>query len=93
VKKIPAAALIIPASPLRKSTMGSVGSSATVPIHVLDEFGFRAGGMDLSLRKVAVHTEATHTDTRYFHGTLGLDILTQCSRMTLNFGSMSFILE
>lgn len=80
-------------SPLRKSTMGSLGSSVTVPIHVLDEFGFRAGGMDLSLRKIAVHTEVTHADTRYFHGTLGLDILTQCSRMTLNFESMSFILE
>jgi hypothetical protein len=80
-------------SMLRKSTVGGVGSSVTVPIHVLDEFGFRAGGKDLSLRKVAVHTEATHTDTRYFYGTLGLDILTQCSRMTLNFESMSFVLE
>ncbi len=80
-------------SKLRKSTMGGVGSSVTVPIHVLDEFGFRAGGKDLSLRKIAVHTEVTHTDTRYFYGTLGLDILTQCSRMTLNFESMSFILE
>jgi len=45
------------------------------------------------LRKIAVHTEVTHADTRYFHGTLGLDILAQCSRMTLNFESMSFILE
>ncbi len=80
-------------SKLRKSTVGGVGSSVTVPIHVLDEFGFRAGGKDLSLRKIAVHTEVTHTDTRYFFGTLGLDILTQCSRMTLNFESMSFILE
>ena len=80
-------------SPLRKSTMGGVGSSVTVPIHVLDEFGFRVGGKDLSLRKIAVHTEVTHTDTRYFHGTLGLDILTQGSRMTFNFESMSFILE
>lgn len=80
-------------SPLRKSTMGSVGSSVTVPIHVLDEFGFQAGGKALSLRKIAVHTEVTHTDTRYLHGSLGLDILTQCSRMTLNFESMSFILE
>jgi hypothetical protein len=80
-------------SPLRKFTVGGVGSSVTVPIHVLDEFGFQAGGKDLSLRKIAVHTEVTHTDTHYFYGTLGLDILTQCSRMTLNFESMSFILE
>ena len=77
----------------RKSTMGGVGSSVTVPIHVLDEFGFRVGGKNLSLRKIAVHTEVTHTDTRYFHGTLGLDILAQCTRMTFNFESMSFILE
>ncbi len=65
----------------------------TVPVCVLDEFGFRVGGKDLSLRKIAVHTEVTHTDTRYFHGTLGLDILAQCTRMTFNFESMSFILE
>ncbi len=80
-------------SNLRPSTLGGVGSSRRVGVHILDWFSFRAGGKELTLRGVAVHSEVTHIDTRYFDGTLGLDILSQCSRMTLNFESMSFILE
>jgi len=80
-------------SRLRESTMGGVGSSRIVAVHVLDEFAFRAGGKDVSLRKVMVQTQETHTDSRYFYGTLGIDILSQCARMTFNFESMSFILE
>lgn len=80
-------------SSLREVTMGGVGSSRTVAVRVLDEFAFRAGGKDLFLRKVMVHTEETHADSRYFHGTLGIDIMSWCARMTLNFGSMSFVLE
>lgn len=78
---------------VRKSTLSGVGNSRAVAVHVLDEFAFRAGGKDLALSKVSVHAQVTHADTRHFHGTLGLDILGQCSRMTLNFESMSFILE
>lgn len=77
----------------RDITVGGIGDSRTVTVRVLDEFDFRAGGRDLAMRKVMVQTEATHADTRYFHGTLGNDLLSQCSRMTLNFVSMSFILE
>ena len=80
-------------SSVRKSTLGGVGNSRAVAVHVLDEFDFRVGGKDLALRKVSVHAQITHIDTRYFHGTLGIDILGQCARMTLNFESMSFILE
>jgi hypothetical protein len=77
----------------RETTVGGVGTSRRVTVRVLDEFDLRAGGKDLALRKVMVQTEETHSDTRYFHGTLGVDLLPQCSRMTLNFVSMSFILE
>jgi hypothetical protein len=77
----------------RETTVGGVGPSRRVTVRVLDEFDFRAGGKDLALKKVMVQTEETHADTRYFHGTLGLDLLSSCSRMTLNFISMSFLLE
>ncbi len=40
-----------------------------------------------------IQTHETHPDSRNFHGVLGIDLLSQCSRMTLNFVSMSFILE
>jgi hypothetical protein len=77
----------------RETTVGGVGASRTVTVRILDEFDFRAGGKDLALRRVMVQTEETHLDTRYFHGTLGVDLLSHCSRMTLNFVSMSFVLE
>lgn len=73
--------------------MGGVGSERTVVMHILDEFAFQAGGRDLAINKVNVHTEVTHSITNIFDGTLGRDVLTQCSRMTLNFKSMSFVLE
>lgn len=77
----------------RLSLVEGVGKPRAVPVRVLDEFAFRAGGQDLAIRKVMVQTLATHADSRYFHGTLGVDIMSQCSRMTLNFVSMSFILR
>ena len=73
--------------------VGGVGDERPVTIHVLDEFGFKAGGLAISLKRVGVHTQVTHSSTELFFGTLGLDILSRCSRMTLNFESMTFILE
>jgi hypothetical protein len=55
--------------------------------------GDGAAGRDLVLRKIEVHTQATHSITDIFDGTLGLDVLGPGSRMTFNFESMSFILE
>jgi len=77
----------------RETTVGGVGTSRKIDIRVLDEFDFRAGGKDLALKRVIVQTEGTHPDTRFFHGVLGTDLLRLCSRMTLNFTSMSFVLE
>jgi hypothetical protein len=73
--------------------VGGVGGERTVTMYFLDEFAFRAGGRDIVLNKVRVHTEVTHSITDIFDGTIGRDVLKQCSRMTLNFESMSFVLE
>jgi hypothetical protein len=78
---------------LRLSLVEGVGKPRAVPVRVLDEFAFHAGGQDLAIRKVMVQTLATHADSRYFYGILGVDIMSQCSQMTLNFVSMSFILR
>jgi hypothetical protein len=77
----------------RAITVGGVGTSRKIVVRVLDEFDFRTGGKDLALKRVIVQTEGTHPDTRYFHGVLGTDFLALCSRMTLNFHSMTFMLE
>lgn len=77
----------------RESMVRGVGRSRAVSVRILDEFAFQAGGRDLALLKVMVQTRETHADSRHFYGALGVDILSQCLRMTLNFVSMSFILE
>lgn len=74
-------------------TMGGIGGGRKVTAHFLDEFAFRAGGRDFVLKKVRVDTQITHTVTGLFSGTIGRDVLNQCSRMTFNFESMSFVLE
>lgn len=80
-------------SRLRQTTMGGVGDERTLNIHFLNVFDFRAGGRGFSFKKVPIHTQVTHSGTEEFFGTLGRDLFTQCSRMTLNFVSMNFILE
>lgn len=80
-------------SKLREVTMGGVGGSRKVAVHVLDEFGFRVGSLNVSLPKIIVHTEETHSDSALFDGVLGLDVLARCSRMVIDFESMSFVLE
>jgi hypothetical protein len=80
-------------SRLREITMGGVGSSRKVAVHVLDELAFRVGSRNISLSKIMVHTQETHSDSRHFDGVIGLDVLKTCARMIFNFESMSFILE
>jgi hypothetical protein len=77
----------------RVTKLDAVGGSCSIPVYVLDEFAFRVGGKSLALRRVAVQTKVSHTCSRYFHGNLGVDILPLGRRMTLNFESMSFVLE
>jgi len=80
-------------SSLRESLIGGVGVSRRIRVRILNELMLQAGGKDIFLLNVFVHTEVTHADTRDFYGTLGIDLLAQCARMTCNFESMSFILE
>jgi hypothetical protein len=84
---------IQPRSRQRKALLRGVGGVRLVKFRLLSEFDFRAGGRDVSLRRVAVQTEATNLLSYRFSGTLGLDFLSECSRLTLNFESMSFVLE
>ncbi len=73
--------------------MGGVGGERTVTMRILDGFTFQAGGRDLALRKVDLHIEVTNSNSEIFDGVIGRDVLKQCSRMTFNFESMSFVLE
>ena len=80
-------------SEVRTTVVDGVGDAKTVRVRVLDEFDFKVGGLSLALLHVPVQEQVTNSCTRLFYGTLGLDILAQCGRMTFNFESMSFVLE
>jgi hypothetical protein len=80
-------------SSLRQTLLLAIGDPRTVAVRVLDEFAFRAGGMDFALRRVMVQTQETHVHSLRFHGTIGVDLIPLCSRMTMDFASMSFIAE
>jgi len=78
---------------LGEVTVGGVGGAFSMRCRVLREFVFRVAGQSVFLRKVAVHTEKSHTNSTLFDGILGLDVLARYSRMIFNFESMNFILE
>jgi len=80
-------------STVKKTVIGGVGDARLVRTRVLDEFDFKAGGMSMALKRVLVHEQVTNSCSKLFFGTLGLDLLAQCARMTFNFESMSFVLE
>lgn len=77
----------------RASVLAGVGDTKLVQARVLDELDTTVGGMGLAFKRVLVHEQVTNSFTRLFFGTLGRDVLMQCERMTLNFDSMSFVLE
>jgi len=43
--------------------------------------------------KIQLDSAVAHLQSYLGGGTIGRDVLNQCSRMTLNFESMSFVLE
>ncbi len=73
--------------------LAGVGDRKIVRARVVDELDFEAGGLSLSLKRVSVHEQVTNNCSGLFFGTLGLDLLGQCERITLNFESMSCILR
>lgn len=77
----------------RVSLLHGVGNERSVEIRILDRFAFETDGRSVAMDKVPVQTVVTHADSRRFFGTLGTDVLRKCRRMTVNFESMSFILE
>lgn len=77
----------------RVSLLHGVGNKRSVDVRIIDRFAFETDGRSVIMDRIPVQTEVTHADSRHFFGTLGTDVLRQCRRMTVNFESMSFILE
>ena len=59
----------------------------------LPEFKFQAGGLQLVLRPAQVLSKDPRVDRDSYHVWLGMDLLGQARRVTLDFESMVFALE
>ena len=70
-----------------------LGGSTVVEAITLPEFHFQTGGYDLVLRPAQVLPQDSRVDRNSYHVWLGMDLLGQARRVTLDFESMRFVLE
>ncbi|MBS1827945.1 MAG: aspartyl protease family protein [Acidobacteria bacterium] len=70
-----------------------LGGSTTVEVTRLPEVKFRAGDFDLVLSPAEVLPQDSKVDRSTYHVWLGMDLLGQARRVTLDFDSMRFTLE
>jgi predicted aspartyl protease len=71
------------------------GSSGSVEVDAitLPELTLRIGGFDAVLRPAQVLLKETTSDSRWWHAWIGLDVVDQARRVTLDFESMRVALE
>jgi predicted aspartyl protease len=71
------------------------GSSGSVEVEAitLPELTLRVGGFDAVLRPAQVLLKETTSDSRWWHAWMGLDMVNQARRVTLDFKSMRVTLE
>ncbi len=68
-----------------------VAGSVKVKTITLPKLTFRLGGMDTILRPAHVQLEPTASESQWFHGILGLDLLSKNRRVTLDFHNLTLI--
>lgn len=74
-------------------TLGGVGGARTFEALVVPELSLRVGGLDVVLRETRVLLDAPDKNARRFHGLLGLPVLDQARRVSLDFEAMTLTLE
>jgi hypothetical protein len=79
----------------RKSSIlvSGVSGSAQVPSVCLPRVEVWVAGFEAVLRPAHVLLKSTTPNSRWLFGRLGLDLLNQASRVTLDFNSMKLTLE
>ncbi|MGE5432769.1 MAG: aspartyl protease family protein [Syntrophomonadaceae bacterium] len=80
-------------SEMQTKELAGAGGSRKLTIYRLKNFNINISGRNAGLDQVTVLTEALDENNQYFYGNLGQDIIGQFNRMTLNFETMSLILE
>ncbi|MGE5399099.1 MAG: pepsin/retropepsin-like aspartic protease family protein, partial [Ignavibacteriales bacterium] len=80
-------------SEMQTRELAGAGGSKKLTVYRLKNFSINISGRSAGLEQVTVLTEPLDENNRYFYGNLGQDIIGQFNRMTLNFETMSLILE
>jgi predicted aspartyl protease len=73
--------------------ISGVGQSVEVASIILPELTLRVGGFDSVLRPAHVLLEQTGPDSQWYHGRLGLDVLSLARSVSLDFKSMTLTLK
>ncbi|HEX2867908.1 MAG TPA: pepsin/retropepsin-like aspartic protease family protein [Ignavibacteriales bacterium] len=80
-------------SEIQTKELAGAGGSKKLTVYRLKNFNINISGRNAGLDQVTVLTEPLNENNLYFYGNLGQDIIGQFDRMTLNFETMSLILE
>lgn len=80
-------------SEMQTKELAGAGGSRKLTVYRLKNFNINISGRKAGLDQVTVLTEPLDGNNLYFYGNLGQDIIGQFDRMTLNFETMSLILE
>jgi hypothetical protein len=70
-----------------------VGQSVEIESISAPELTLRIGGLDAVLRPAHVLLKQTASASRWFHGSIGLDLLNQAHTVTFDFKSMTLALR
>jgi predicted aspartyl protease len=80
-------------SEMQTKELAGAGGSRKLTVYRLKNFNINISGRNAGLGQVTVLTEPLDENDQYFYGNLGKDIIGQFDRMTLNYETMSLILE
>ena len=79
----------------RRGTTAVTGVGSTQDVESIDlpSVSLVVGGLSVTLAPASVLLQATTSDTRRRFGNLGLDLLNQARRTTIDFGAMTLTLD
>jgi hypothetical protein len=84
---------LTPSTTIERMQIHGVSGSTGINCLVLEDITMRIGSTDLVLSPAHLLSQNTIPKSRWLCGSLGIDLLQQATRMTIDFGSMTLALE
>jgi len=76
-----------------KQTIGGIGQNADFEAAVVDRISLELGGMPLVLAPAPVYLEKIHSGSERYYANIGMELLRQAARVTLDFRMMRLTLQ